>query len=118
MLKHVWAVFILLFLLALASSLIALASKTLRPKAKWAALASAIGLVVSVVFPAIQEDERQAREMGFLSAADRHSAERAVADAARRATEEKAAEARRAAEEKAERAGAQAKADAARRAAE
>ena len=67
---------LLLFLLALPISLIAIAFRSLRPKAKWTALASAIGLVVSFVFFGYVAD-RQAREMGFLSADDRRSAEQA-----------------------------------------
>ena len=114
----------LLFFLFLLCSLFALAFRTVRPKAKWGALASAIGLVVSIVFLLVAHDkaERQAHEMGYLSAADHRSAERARADAALRAAVEK----RRAAEQKAaedqlaedQRAAEQARAVATRRVAE
>jgi hypothetical protein len=123
------AIFLLFFLILLCS-LIALAFRTVRPKAKWGALASAIGLVVSVVFLFVANDkaERQAHEMGYLSAAEQRSAERARADAAlsaavekRRAAERKAAEDQHVAEEqlaKDQRPAEPAKPDAARRAAE
>ncbi len=95
----------LLVLVFLLGSITALAFRTWRRKAKWAALASAVGLVVSFAFLLLanNKDEQQAHEMGFLSATDRRLEER-------RAAEQKRADDRRAAE--------QAKADAARLAVE
>jgi hypothetical protein len=78
--SDLWAAIFWLFFLCLLCSVIALAFRTVRPKAKWGTLASAIGLVVSFVFVGLagnKEEEQEANEMGFLSAADRRSADRA-----------------------------------------
>jgi hypothetical protein len=91
-----WATVVLLCLLILLGSLIVLFFRNWRPKAKWVAVASAIGLVVSFTLFGLQTD-KQAREMGFLSAADQRSAEQAgVTDASvwqLRRSQAKAAEA-------------------------
>ena len=70
------AALFLLCLLILLGSLVALFFRNWRRTAKWAAAASAIGLVVSFIMLVEQEDKR-ARELGFLSAADHRSAEQA-----------------------------------------
>jgi hypothetical protein len=84
----------LLFIFFLVSSLIALAFKSMRSKAKWAAPACAIGLVASVGLLAWAEAdaEKNARAAGFPNAAASRAAEKAKTDAALAAVERRAAD--------------------------
>jgi hypothetical protein len=86
--EYVWLAALLLCLLVLPGSLIALLFRRLRRKAKWAAAASAVGLVASFISFGVSSEmrdelDRSARDNGFLSAADQRAAEQAgVTDAA------------------------------------
>jgi hypothetical protein len=93
---NVCVTLLLLFLFFLVTSLVALTFQSTRPKAKWAAPACAIGLVISVGLFGWVSNEEKAREMGFSSAAARRAPDLAKAELLRLATEEQPAEERRA----------------------
>jgi hypothetical protein len=69
----------LLCLFFLTGSIIALFFHSVRPEAKWAASASASGLIVSFLLLGLSSDreDQQGREFGSLIRADRRSAEQA-----------------------------------------
>lgn len=71
-----WALLSVLFLLVLLGSLIGLVFKRVRRKAGWTVLAGFVGLVASVIFFSGEMDEN-ARQRGFVSAADLQQAQKA-----------------------------------------
>ena len=101
---YLWAILVLLFVLSLPASLIALAFRKTRSKAKWIAPACGVGVVVSFIAFGITSDrdkaEQRAHELGYASADDQRVAENRVEEE-RRAIEQRAAEERHAAEQKA-----------------